>query len=186
MPTLLGWLQASSLTAVNSHVPGLGIPGFRAERLGRKGASRHSSLAQRDRFCLGAPGTLAVGDAGGSVTCLLGCSSMAQPQPQPMPPGTMSRPSWPPSGTVQPDSIIAWDAFPTVSLASHSFTAAAGCPSLPSSSPPTPSYYRATKSSCEVPSQQLQFPVSGISEFPGLHWKAQSPLPTPFFCLSLC
>lgn len=103
----------------------------------------------------------------------------AQPQPQPPPPAAMRKPSWPLPGTVHPGSITTRDAFPTTPSASQSFSAATGSPSLPSSSPPAPSYFRVTKPSGKYPSQQLQLPQAGISEFPGLHWKTPSPLPTP-------
>lgn len=53
------------------------------------------------------------GDAVGSVTCSLHCCSTARPQPLPLPPGTMSRPSWPLPGSVHPDSITTCNVFPT-------------------------------------------------------------------------
>lgn len=139
--------------------------------------SSHSSWAPRARIHLGPPGALAVREVRSSVTCSLGCSISAQPQP----PGTMSRPSWSLPGTVHPNCITIWDTFPTAPLATQSFAAAAGLPSLPSSSPAAPSYFRATKLKCKKPSQQLQLPQFCTSEFPALRWKTPSSLPTSLF-----
>lgn len=138
----------------------------------RQPEGEQAATGARDRIHLGPPEALAVGDVWSSVTCSLGCS---------IPPGTMNRPCCSLPGAVHPNSITTRDTLPTAPLAIQSFAAATGPPSLPSSSPPAPSYFRATKLNCKQPSQQLQLPQFCMSEFPARHWKTPSPLPTSPF-----